>query len=1229
MPGRWLVPILALVAGANSSPAAGAAQSVHVYPANPSWNGSTPLGSVTANDQNQKVLVIPVVSQSTAFDPANNPLDPVLLANFRASFQTVSAFWSENSYGRVSFQTTVLERFYQMPMPIGHYFNPDFVAAKLAGSSIGADPVTVPAGTFRLKLHISDADESTILVDLAAGTVTLAALRTAIEAELGLGDKLAVALLGAGANARLEFTVGQTYVSAGTYVHLEPAGSDQALLDAIGLDRPTTVLSPAPVQITTGGAAFLVTTLAGETITLVLTNDAATTETWVWTPGAATFATNAAFVAAVGAAAANATISAAAGGQLAFAITPTIGGNIMKAEFTGPTALLDGLGLNASTEADAVINFSARNTVRGDRRLILGQAVAAFVLNELTVIHATPSATGAIPNLAITAANKAAIDQVMQDHVDPFNAVAVVFLDAPNKRAGAAGGYLSVGIDNGGFLYEYQTHASGQVAFDFTSAQTFSHETGHNIGFADLYNNSSGSYDPSLRYPEDWDVMHSSSLMPHTGIWHKEILAGWLTNSMAPIGTVAVPANFGDVLTGSFVVTPLEVSQAEYDALLAPVAGRQTVKGLRLPLGLGGAGNDHYLLVHNRQKGRVFSEFLPQKTGAPTRGGLYLTDAISTGTINGFHPTTRNYDHPLTDVPLVAGNNVSPVRDNAPAIDVDFLQTYPAYDGLTIDIVGEVAGPGVLNDRPSYLVDVRREQRNFLDLRITPWGAPPYESPDIWIERADGSLSATPLAGNGEPVRWSTTYDPAANGGQPLNWIRVQVTNGGNVGATAVQVQVKINTPGGMGDDGTWVTLPLSGGRDIPAGGTAIFDFPWTPRVNRHTCIKAEVYRWTSALGDLDPWNNGTQENVTDFYPTASSPWEVTPIEFEVASRLPHAVDVEIEPQFLPRGFIVTVDKPFFTIPARSKVLVTGTLRLDENVIPIPGAAPSRDPKRRGGIFHLAAFVVAGDYRQLLGGISYRVFPSARTDLNIAVSAGPAGEIVVTGTSNPGVPNGHFEIEIRYPSGRYQWVDVTSDGSGNVNVTIPPLEQGTVRVTVHYPPGGDFAPTTTDETLVDTKVPGSGAGAGAGVGTREVSFYLGGRFSSRQLPLRSGFTTGFRLGRRLAAPWAVELETGIVFTDSVAAQGLLGHAIGQLRWFPVATPQPLRGFLSAGAGATWFRSTGTWSWSPVVTFGAGIEARWHPRVGFRLDVRDFYTTDLFSTGGRHNLDLTWGVAWWF
>ncbi len=1051
-----------------------AAQQVHVFAAAQPALGTTTTLSVNDDDAGQKVLVIPVVTQDTAFDPANNDLagiDPALQGNLQNKFQTVSDFWSENSYTRVSFQTDVLGRFYQMPRGLDHYFNPAFQAARVTGSATLSEPVAVPTGTLQLRVHVSTSDETTVTVpfDAADSPYTFAQLETKLsDAIAPLGDKLAVSIFG-GATRRLRFTVGQRHVREGTFVRIQAAGSDPAVLDALGLDTPLEDLA-AP-RITSRGSAFPLNPAAASTLTLTVENEAGATEPFAWAIPAGALADAAAFVAAHGATHANATISEDAG-ELRFDVTPGIALPIESLTFTIVGDLdLDALGLDEIAETTGVVSFAARNTVRGNRRLITGQAIAAYVLNELGRPAAPP---GNIPNLAITAANEAQIDAALANAVDTYAAFAVLFLDGGGKRAGASGGYIDVGIENAGFLYQYQTFGDIQLAFQTTSAATFAHEIGHNIGFYDLYDNSGGNYGPDLEYPLDWDSMHRQSELPHTGGLHKEQRATWVSRDGTTVASFPLPATPG-VETRQFALTPLEFGNAQYDSQVAPPGGRTEAKLIRLPLGLGPTQNDHYLLLQNRQPGASFSQDLPQAAGAPEAGGLYVTDVITRKFFNYFGITSRNFVHPLTDVPLVAvpnPGNTSPVVDRAPQPDVTLTGTYPAYAGFTIDVVGSQAGPAGLPE--TLLVNVSREQSDFLDLRITPWGAPPWESPDIWLEHGDEPLGTVPLPGNGEPVRWSPDYDPAANGGVPLNFVRVLVTNDGTVDATDVQVKLRINTPGGMGGSGTWAELPLSAPQDVPAGGSAIFDFPWNPRVDRHTCVKAEIFRWDSVLGDIEPFNNGTQENVNDFNPGASSPWQPEPFEFEVANPLDHDVEVEVQPIGLTPGLVVEIERTMFQVPARSRVQVAAVLRLDETHIPVPpfesfDAYLKRRPRERR--FHLEGFALAGDFRVPIGGITYDVQPARNVVIHVDVGVDRDGDIVVEGTTKPPAPGQDIEIEVRYPSGRHVWLDVQTDTDGSIDETIEPEEDGSVRLAVNYPPGGAFAPTRTGDVTVDTREP--------------------------------------------------------------------------------------------------------------------------------------------------------------
>ena len=119
-------------------------------------------------------LVIPVVTTDTAYDPVNNQVNsfdatrPTLLNDIIQDFSLMDSFWDEASYGRVRFNTEVLQTYYQMPEGLDHYFNPDYQSANLLGSVIQPIPVVFPSGVLRLEYTARPGSVQSITINFDA-----------------------------------------------------------------------------------------------------------------------------------------------------------------------------------------------------------------------------------------------------------------------------------------------------------------------------------------------------------------------------------------------------------------------------------------------------------------------------------------------------------------------------------------------------------------------------------------------------------------------------------------------------------------------------------------------------------------------------------------------------------------------------------------------------------------------------------------------------------------------------------------------------------------------------------------------------------------------------------------------------------------------------------------------------------------------------------------------------
>lgn len=190
------------------------------------------------------------------------------------------------------------------------------------------------------------------------------------------------------------------------------------------------------------------------------------------------------------------------------------------------------------------------------------------------------------------------------------------------------------------------------------------------------------------------------------------------------------------------------------------------------------------------------------------------------------------------------------------------------------------------------------------DPAITPWGAPPWESPDIWIDsEKNGWATYRYTDGSGNPV--GNGDDAWIN---HANRVYVRIHNLGPGVATNVRVQVFSNDPPGLGDAGpNWVYLGTIIFPTIAGGGATAQDFVlWTPTVAAHTCIKAVI---ENTAGELSTANNIAQENVTAFDTSSGSPFRPIYLKATVNNPFPKSkASVYFNVRDVPLGWAVSVE---------------------------------------------------------------------------------------------------------------------------------------------------------------------------------------------------------------------------------------------------------------------------------------------------------------------------------
>ena len=738
------------------------------------------------------------------------------------------------------------------------------------------------------------------------------------------------------------------------------------------------------------------------------------------------------------------------------------------------------LGLDGPERLDGVVTKNAQNTCRGSRAKTTAEAASRYIENQLGGTLVTPQ-------------NKKLLNQIADFHLSSYTTLWVLFVDQfistplpVYKRACAnTSGWYDLEIPGAegydAYTYEKQWQTGFMIGPGYESWETWAHELGHNLSFLDIYNKTGhdADFDGGFDYVKEWGMMDSHWNGSHVLAYHKL----WLFEEQDGIKWLDPDHVFdfkqpgpGETETRNYTVIPIERPAVSYAALGSAEA--PLTHAIRVPL-----SDEHYIFIENRQPGVSYSQELPGPTGksnpptTPNPGGIFVTD-----TTNPYSPHLyRSSVHALNP----HGVNRASGLQNGDTLDL--LNTYPAYDGITIEVVDAIPVAGL----PDALeVEVQWSPGDFLELGIRPWEAPKaYGTHDIWIDWPDNEeehyVDGDPPLGNGDETHYSVH-------GTVKNIIRARIHNSGTVDAKEVSVVFEINKLG-MGDKGKFVALPggIDGPKEIPAGGFVDFQASWFPKVSPailadleaggstkkflHTCVRVKILHGESDvppdLGDLDQSNNEAQENIFDFHPTAGSPYEPEDFEFQVNNDFDFPIEVMLMPTGLIPGLDLELEQDYLVLSPYENRVLKGRFHTDHELI---------EPGRDGIPVNIHAFLATLDSWDPFGGVTINVYPVEASDIQftslqqIGRTSDGLPNIAVFGTLlGPDAGDQPVDAALSHDLGTTYGGSALTDSGGNFVIPLGPVPLGSGNLMIYYF-GNDMGPTIMS---VEVNVPSGAAEA--------------------------------------------------------------------------------------------------------------------------------------------------------
>ncbi len=741
------------------------------------------------------------------------------------AFNRMNDFWTEGTFGLTSFQLNYLTNaIVDLPRSVDFYYH----AMRQREITSRALPATINLPANQTLTVASDGQ--TISVPFTAGALTLNDIKTAVDAAIAAADPN---------QAAPTFT----FAVAGSVFRIRTTRPypQKGKLELSGGAVPWLGFGAEGLYNLTGDVAPMI--MAGDPITTAQVTFPAAQTLTITTVGAPT------------------TVNFAAGnmmvGDIVTAIQAAFPGEPQQQPFT-VAAIADPL-----DAAKSILDFRSRvdaaNGDHGFKLTIQGTARPTLGLNSPAIIQRYEAETfrgyQAIDDGFTAFANTLPAGTDLNTVFGAARMFVGFMVDDNQLRAHASGG--SFDINGSAFPVSWfvgrQSDSPGPV---------FTHETGHALGFPDLYR-----VDPSMlgTPPGNWDVMDCSRCDAHSTAWLKSRhhssnqVDPWIDNGrLAVLG----PPAAASTLTRQFILTPVESPWITANPFGAAHPGIEVVQGIELVP----TDPAEVYFVENRQKGIYRADHL----GLPVD---FSTQLPSEGVVmyQGRRLPTSGL---ATFVPV---NLLTPMTNPVNAVNESYDQTITNLNHITIRVLDRITNPDATAGAPSfsYLVQVTWGQGSFYDVAVTPWGAPPWESPDIWVDNQaqNGWGVYTHHDADGNPIE--NGDDVAVN---QDNRLHARIRNLGDLPSTQdFQIIWRLAFPQVAGGEITTELGRVTITEDIPGRGSVISPgFVWRPTSNnnKHVCIKVEVVTVPGELNGTS--NNAAQENITQWYSPGASPFAPT-----------------------------------------------------------------------------------------------------------------------------------------------------------------------------------------------------------------------------------------------------------------------------------------------------------------------------------------------------------------